>query len=158
LLLIAVIPIKSAVLTSCITLGGGLITFLAGQIFLKLLDAAIELRSIIAEIDCDLTLYLIDPSVAKAEERYRIFRRQSGRLQAAAWKVLVYEYFEDLLQLPPREDVQKAAEKLLQLAVFDAESEKNYEVGKFARDSEREIRKLLRLKKSLGRSTWIQGT
>jgi hypothetical protein len=28
------------------------------------MDAAIELRSIIAEIDCDLTLYRVDRSVA----------------------------------------------------------------------------------------------
>jgi hypothetical protein len=134
-----------ALLKSGFTLGGGLVTFLGGQIFLKLMDAAIALHSIIAELDCDLTLYLVDSAVAQADERYRIFRRHSGRLQAAAWSVIGYSYFQDKLHLPPREDVLRAAEVLLQLAVYDAESDKIHMVTTFARDSEREIRKLLRV-------------
>ncbi len=56
--------ITRALLTSGITLAGGLVTFLGGQIILKLMDAQIELRPIIAEIGCDLTLYRVDRSVA----------------------------------------------------------------------------------------------
>jgi hypothetical protein len=124
---------------------------------LKLLDVAIGLRSIIAEIDCDVTLYIVDPSAASNQERYRIFRRHGARLNAAAWKVLGYSYFEDLLQLPPREDVLKAANELLNLAIFDADSDSAPTVVRLALDSEKNNRELLRPKRSLGRSTWVKG-
>jgi hypothetical protein len=73
------------------------------------MDAAIELRSLIPEIDADLTLYVLDRTIAPGEKRYRVFRRHGGRFHAAAWKGIGYSYFEDLFQLPPREDVLKAA-------------------------------------------------
>src|SRR5208337_61205 len=107
---------QQAVLTSSITLGGGLVTFLFGQVTLKLLDATVELRTLIAEIDSDLTLYVLDPTLADPDEHYRIFRRHGGRLNAAVCKVIGYSYFEDILRLPPREDVLSAARKLLDIA------------------------------------------
>jgi hypothetical protein len=114
--------ITSALITSSLTVFLGFVTFLLGQFVLKLMDAVIELRSLIGEIDADLTLYVTDRTIAPGEEIYRIFRRQGGRLHAAAWKVIWYSYFEDLFHLPPREDVLKAARKLLDLALEDSSS------------------------------------
>jgi hypothetical protein len=137
--------IGQALLISGVTLGGGFVTFLLGQIALKLIDAANELRSLIAEIDCDLTLYLLDRHVAKPEERYRIFRRHGARLQAMASKIIGYSYFEDLFGLPPRKDVLKAARELLDLAIRDSDAEAAAFTIDRVFDKRDEIRKLLRL-------------
>lgn len=81
-----------------------------------------------------------------AAERHRIFRRDGGRLQAAACKVVAYSYFADLLQLLPRDDVLKAARQLLDLALDDYGAE-SYPPGiQSALDIKKEIRRLLRLK------------
>jgi hypothetical protein len=53
-----------ALLISGFTIGGGFVTFLLGRVVLKLLDTANELRSVIAEIDCDLTLYVLGSAIA----------------------------------------------------------------------------------------------
>ena len=134
-------------LTSGLTIAGGLVTFLLGQVALKLLDAANELRALIAEIDSDLSLYVLDPGTALGDERYRIFRRHGARLNAAACKVIGYSFFEKLLRLPPREDVLKAARYLLELAVYDSTSDSHLPA---AIDSalilQEDIRTLLRLR------------
>jgi hypothetical protein len=135
-----------ALLVSGFTIGGGFATFLVGQVALKVMDAANELRSLIAEIDSDLTLYVIDSAIADADERYRIFRRHGARLNAAAQKVIGYSYFEDLFRLPPRTDVLKAARKLLDLALADSDADSYLPAIDRARDTQEEIRTLLRLR------------
>lgn len=138
--------VTSALITSSLTVFLGFVTFLLGQFALKLMDAAIELRSLIAEIDADLTLYVVDRTIAPDKERYRIFRRHGGRLHAAAWKVIGYSYFEDLFQLPPQEDVLKAARNLLDLALEDSSSDEVAFAVPDALVIRREIRSLLRLR------------
>jgi hypothetical protein len=139
---------QQALLTSGITLGGGLVTFLLGQVALKLLDAALELRTLIAEIDSDLTLYVLDPSLVGSDECYRIFRRHGARLNAAVSKVIGYSYFEDILRLPPRKDALKAAQKLLDIAMSASDGQTT--VAPFilqdAQNDRDEIRRLLRLR------------
>jgi len=135
---------QQAVLTSCITLGVGLVTFLFGQVVLKLLDAAVELRTLIAEIDSDLTLYVLDPTLADPDEHYRIFRRQGARLNAAVCKVLWYWVFKKLLRLPPRQDVLSAARKLLDIA--DSVPNAAAWIHQETKKDRDEIRRLLRLR------------
>ena len=134
-----------ALLISGVTLGGGFVTFLLGQIALKLIDTAIDLRSLIIEIDCDLTLHVLDPDVAKLDERYRIFRRHDARLQAVASKIIGYWLGQILFGLPPRENVLMAGRKLLDLAVSVADSQQATFIIEQAFDKREEIRKLLRL-------------
>jgi hypothetical protein len=136
----------NALTTSSFTVFLGFITFLLGQLALKLMDAAIELRSLIAEIDADLTLYVVDRTIAPGEERYRIFRRHGGRLHAAAWKVIGYSCFEDLFRLPPRKDVLKAARKVLDLASQASAADEVVSSIQKALDTKEEIRTLLRLR------------
>ena len=121
-------------------------TFVAGQLFLKFLDAALELRTLIAEIDSDLSLYVLDNTLAEPDERYRIFRRHGARLNAAVCKVVGYSYFEDLLRLPPREDALRAARKLLDLALTDSDAHTATWILNRALDETKEVRRLLRLR------------
>jgi hypothetical protein len=52
-----------------------MVFFVVGQFFLRLMDAATELRSLISEIDANLTFYVVDRTAAPGKERYRVFRR-----------------------------------------------------------------------------------
>ena len=123
-----------------------MVFFVIGQFFLKLMDAATELRSLISEIDADLTLYVADRTVAPGKERYLIFRRHGGRLNAVACKVVWYPVFKKLFQLPPQKDVLKAARRLLDLAIDDADFDEDVSAGGSASKIRKEIRELLGLK------------
>jgi hypothetical protein len=69
-----------------------------------------------------------------------------GRLNAAVGRVIWYPIFEKLFQLQPQENVLKAASKLLDLALDDADFDEDVSAGRPALATRDEIRRLLRLR------------
>jgi hypothetical protein len=91
----------------------GVITFIAGQITVKLFEPAYGLRGHVGAIARDLLLYANrDKRIASDEERLKIFRNLAGTTHEKLYRVVWYPFFKCYLGLPPRDAVEQAASRL----------------------------------------------
>ena len=96
----------------------GLITFVLGQIIVKLFEPALDLRSAIGELSKDIILlsHLEHKTEEDWEKTRGVFSRHAASLHEKLFRIAWYdEFFQHAIQLPPKIDVEKAATSLLLL-------------------------------------------
>jgi hypothetical protein len=116
--LLAVAPSAAPLPVTMLTALLGLITFVVGQIIVKLFEPALDLRSSIGELSKDIIL--MSHLEYKTEEHWEktrgVFSQHAASLHEKLFRIAWYEeFFQHALQLPPKEDVENAAERLLLL-------------------------------------------
>jgi hypothetical protein len=124
----------------------GVITFIVGQITVKLFEPAYGLRGHCGAIARDLLVYANrDKSIASDEERLKIFRNLAGTTHEKLYRVVWYPFFEKFLGLPPKDAVEEAASLLLELSNAQVDTSQGPSGPQLWETSQR-IRALLRLK------------
>jgi hypothetical protein len=109
--------IAIALLTALFTAAFGLLSYLAGQIILKLIDPILELRALIGIIAGDLFFYANrSETITSDDERMKLFRKHSSSLYEKLYKVLHYDRVYRYFGLPTRSDVEAAASELIGLS------------------------------------------
>jgi hypothetical protein len=105
------------IITGLFTAIFGLLGYVLGQVFLKLIEPALEFRARIGAIARDLILYA-NRNVAIADDstRLKIFREHAAVIHESLFKIPFYDQIRLPLQLPPREDVEAAAAELIGLS------------------------------------------
>ena len=98
-------------ITAGATLLAGVVTYVAGQIGLKLIDPCVDLKRFIGKIAGDLDFYgnVVGQSQDKVLAAADTFRRHACELRERLNSILLYDYFSDLIGLPPEEDVIRAS-------------------------------------------------
>jgi hypothetical protein len=102
-----------------------ILTFVAGQVFMKFAEPAFELRKEIGSIAQDLEMYANeDEKIADAQKRLEIFRAHASKLHGIVSMILGYEFWQQLFQLPKKENVLKACGQLFGLSNLQVEDRK----------------------------------
>jgi hypothetical protein len=109
--------IPDPVLAACLTVMGGAITLVAGQVFVKaVLEPAVDLKKEIGRIAYSLDYYANRryhcSEEEKAETRNTI-RQHACRLREYANLVLAYELWQTTLGLPSKKNILLASEELI---------------------------------------------
>lgn len=146
------VNLVTAAITSVATLLAGVVTFVAGQVGLKLVDPCIDLKKFIGRIAGDLDFY--GNVAGQKEDQVRcaaeIFRKHACELRERLNSILMYDYVGELVGLPPENDVIEASRALIGHSSYLIESllPKDQKPNpKFALHGRRmEIQRLLRIK------------
>jgi hypothetical protein len=126
------------VLTSAVTILGGVVVFVCGQLIQRFcIEPVDQLARLIGEVGDALVFYAnqyANPGIGTKEdmeEAYKVLRRQSGMLRVRAQLVRGYSLWHALGVLPARADVAKAAEGLMHLSnsVFRGDADLNVKVA-----------------------------
>jgi hypothetical protein len=135
------------ILTSSLTVIGGIIVFVVGQIITKcIIEPIHEQAKIIGEIAYSLTMYsnvYSNPGILKNEkkdEASTFLRKCAGQLLARTYSLKLYWLWEKLRIVPRFNSVNLASEKLIGLSNFIYSSEGDI---KTVISWEMEIKKLL---------------
>jgi hypothetical protein len=136
--------ILGAIFTALFTALFGFLTFLAGQVVLKLFEPAFELRTLFGEIARDFIVYGYRDSTSDPEKRVLLFREHAGSLHQKLFKVAWYGFFQRIIQLPPKEDVVEAAALLILYSGYHSPTSVVLK-GPKAWELAENIRRLLRL-------------
>jgi hypothetical protein len=95
----------------------GVITFIMGQIFMKLAEPAVALRGQIGIIKGDLLMYANKAqNISTPEARQKIYRAHAARLHELSALIVGYDLFAGLLSLPRKELILEAASQLIGLS------------------------------------------
>jgi hypothetical protein len=95
----------------------GVLTFIVGQIFMKLAEPALALRGQIGIINGGLLMYANKSErIAAPDERSKIYRKHAAKLNELAALIVPYVVFSKLLNLPRKERVLEAATQLIGLS------------------------------------------
>ena len=109
------INLVTAAITAAATLFAGVVTFVAGQIGLKLIDPCIDLKKFIGRIAGDLDFY--GNVIGQSEDRVRvaaeIFRKHACELRERLNSILAYNYVSELVGLPSEDEVLGASRALI---------------------------------------------
>ena len=120
-------------LTSAITLSGGLIVFLLGQLFIRLmLDPAVEMRRILWRTERALVFYAnvySDPNLIKEDlvtKASESIRQLASELSAQCHTTIQYSTVAAFMSLPSANDIDVARKELIGLSnmTTPGESEK----------------------------------
>jgi hypothetical protein len=107
------------------TVLSAILIYVLGQILVKLIEPALQLRALIGRIAGDLLMYASrDPKIASDEERQKLFRRLASDVFQSSTTVLWYGLFARLRVLPKKADVEEAARKLISLSNLQYEATK----------------------------------
>ncbi len=140
------------VLTSCLTVLGGLFVIALGRIIEKLIiDPVHELRKLIGEIAFSLSFYgnvYCNPGSGEPEtmdNTSRVLREHASHLRAGAYAIRWYRYWEYRRWLPKQQEIALASKRLILLSncVHKGDPIKND-------DTRKEIENLLGIKPSRG--------
>lgn len=102
-------------ITAGATLLAGVVTYVAGQIGLKLIDPCVDLKRFIGKIAGDLDFYgnVVGQREDKVLAAADTFRKHACELRERLNSILMYDYFSDLVGLPLEEDVIRASGALI---------------------------------------------
>jgi hypothetical protein len=93
------------------------LTFIAGQIFMKLAEPALLLRGYIGIINGDLLMYANKAAaISTPRKRMILYRKHAAKLHELLALIIGYEAFSLLLGLPSKEAVREAAAQLIGLS------------------------------------------
>jgi hypothetical protein len=99
-----------------------ILTFIAGQIFMKFAEPAFKLREEIGAIAQDLEMYANEnDKIADSQKRLEIFRAHASKLHGIISMILVYDFWQELFRLPQRQNVEKACAELFGLSNLQVE-------------------------------------
>jgi hypothetical protein len=127
----SVTELERIFLTSGLTIVGGLIALVLGQLVLRwIIDPLHEFRMLVGEIAFAIVFYINathDPgfvSAATPQQAREAYRSLSGKLHQRMYAIPLYGLLSLLRVVPPRNDVMKAASQLTGLSnSFGASSE-----------------------------------
>lgn len=128
------------VLTIIGTILVGAFTFAVGQMIVRgAIEPALKLKRLLATIGFDLDFFAdrFDPHTPTQREWRDRFRNHGYALREHVRQILGYRVFRFLLRLPPRENLNKAAEALV------VHSNKSAEPGQPPYDCQHEIKRLI---------------
>jgi hypothetical protein len=95
----------------------GVVTFILGQIFMKLAEPAVALRGQIGIIKGDLLMYANKAeNISTPEDRQKIYRGHAAKLHELSALIVGYDLFARLLSLPRKGLVLEAASQLIGLS------------------------------------------
>jgi hypothetical protein len=99
-----------------------ILTFIAGQIFMKFAEPAFKLREEIGAIAQDLEMYANeDERIANPEKRREIFRAHASKLHGILSMIVGYDKWQRLFRLPQRQNIEKACAELFRLSNMQVE-------------------------------------
>src|SRR5207248_7623677 len=105
-------------LTALVTVFAGALTLSLGQIILKgAVEPAVELKRLIGTIANDMDFYANRFLTATDDEQKAwrdTFRKHACSLREKLTVIIWYSWFERILQLPPKKDVETASHLLVQ--------------------------------------------
>lgn len=104
------------ILTALLTIVGGALTFLVGQIFVKLvLEPYIQLKGEIGRIAYSVDYYAnqMYGETTKGDEARDIFRQHACRLRELLNCLIFYRFFRVIFQLPSKSDIVNASGQLI---------------------------------------------
>ena len=134
--------VEKIILTSSLTILGGVIVFVCGHIAVKFfIEPVQELRKLIGEIAFSLSFYAnqIHGNSTKTEEAREIFRNQACQLRKFLRLIVFYEFIScGLNALPSRKDLEQASAFLIGLSNDCGKGPQGY-------DRSTEIRQLLQI-------------
>jgi hypothetical protein len=100
-----------------------ILTFVLGQIFMKFAEPAFKLREEIGAIAQDLEMYANeDMRIADEQERLKIFRSHASKLHGILSMILPYDFWQQLFQLPEKQNIERACKELFGLSNLQVES------------------------------------
>jgi hypothetical protein len=134
------------ILIAALTAFFGVVTFIIGQITVKLFEPAYDLRAHLGAVARDLLIYANrDPKIASDQERLVVFRKLAGATHEKLYRVASYWLFRIILGLPPKSSVVQAASLLVGLSNAQFATQEEMAVFQPWQTSEKN-RELLRLK------------
>jgi hypothetical protein len=108
----------------------GVVTFVIGQITVKLFEPAYDLRAHFGAIARDLLVYANrDPNIATDQDRLKAFRILAAVTHEKLYRVAWYWLFRIVLGLPPRTDVVQAASLLIGLSNAQVADRRRFDTG-----------------------------
>ena len=112
--------IYKIILTSSLTILGGVIVFVSGQIVVKFfIEPIYNLRKLIGEIAFSLDFYAnqIYGDHPKTTEAREVYRKQACQLRESCYLILYYDFISlRISSFPPKENLEKASSLLIGLS------------------------------------------
>src|SRR5438309_411728 len=103
-------------LTALVTIIGGALTFVVGQIIIRGgLEPALDLKRLIGTIASDLDFHAnrFKPGTADEKEWRDLFRKHSCSLREKLNVIVWYSLFEHIIRLPPEQSVRAAVYEIM---------------------------------------------
>jgi hypothetical protein len=141
-----------SLMTAAATLLAGAMTYVCGQLVLKLIDPCVDLKKFIGRIAGDLDFYgnIVGQKAEKVEDGAELFRKHACELRERLNAILMYDYVGELVGMPPEKDIIEASRALFGHSNYLLESlmpKDQRPPPEFALHGwTMEIRKLLRIK------------
>jgi hypothetical protein len=110
----------------------GVLTFVGGQIFMKLAEPVLALRGHIGTIKGDLLMYANRAdAVSTPKQRMITYRKHAAKIHELVALIVGYDVFAGILRLPPKGAVLEAASQLISLSNAQIGSDPQWYLGQY---------------------------